>query len=630
MVIDGRRLDRDREPQRIDGVGVFGGPVSVTICNGGVLNSQGGAADRRRGPSFHADGDRDRAAARPGMSARWRSAAAARSGDPEYSPFPMAASLMPRDPWASAIRTGTSMLTVTGAGSVLNALTSLVVGDTSCGCGLIGTLTVADGGVVNSPGFTGIAQGSTLNLGTGGLAGGINTPAIDNEGQIVANFTDTLTLAADISGAGTLSKAGVGTLILTGNNSYAGGTTITGGFINFNSANSFGSGLITINGGGLQWATGNSADISAQLAAFGAGGATFDTNGNNVTLAASLSGPGGLIKTGAGTMTLSGVNSYQGGTAINGGTACGHRGRQSRRGGRRPRFRRRHAAIPVGFHHQSHRNAECGRRHVGHQWQQRNACRRDRRSRRPHQGGRRHDDAVGRQHLSRRHDGQCRHAAGRSSECLRSGQRLYDRERRHAQPRGLQPEHRLARRRRRRDLGRCNTHHRQRQHQHDLLRRDLRHWRPDQDRHRHPAAHGDQQLYRRDHRQRRHAVGKRLDRQLRPHRQCRRHHRRQRDDRQHHHQRRHALARQLDRHPHRTGQPGADVGLRLPRRGLAHGCRPHQRHRHRKPRRHRAGGVRHRGAPSRAPTPSSRLRAEAPAPSAASPPPASRPASPRA
>ena len=52
-----------------------------------------------------------------------------------------------------------------------------------------------------------------------------------------------LTLAADISGTGTLSKAGMGTLILTGNNSYAGGTTITGGFINFNSANSFGTGL---------------------------------------------------------------------------------------------------------------------------------------------------------------------------------------------------------------------------------------------------------------------------------------------------------------------------------------------------------------------------------------------------
>ncbi len=37
--------------------------------------------------------------------------------------------------------------------------------------------------MVNSSGFTGIAQGSTLNLGTGGLAGAINTPAIANEGQ---------------------------------------------------------------------------------------------------------------------------------------------------------------------------------------------------------------------------------------------------------------------------------------------------------------------------------------------------------------------------------------------------------------------------------------------------------------
>ena len=116
--------------------------------------------------------------------------------------------------------------------------------------------------MVNSPGFTGIAAGSTLNLGIGGLAGAIVTPAIVNDGQIVANFTDTLTLAADISGAGTLSKAGAGTLILTGNNSYAGGTTITGGFINFNSATSFGTGPITIDGGGLQWATGNTADIS--------------------------------------------------------------------------------------------------------------------------------------------------------------------------------------------------------------------------------------------------------------------------------------------------------------------------------------------------------------------------------
>jgi autotransporter-associated beta strand protein/T5SS/PEP-CTERM-associated repeat protein len=298
----------------------FGGPVSVTIADGGVLNTPSGAAIDAATPF----GTPTVTVTGPGSTWNVGTALAVGGGGSFGGPGILMISnggvvnstgfTTIGDP------TGTSAVTVTGTGSVLNAGSSLIIGDSSCGCGAIGTLTIADGGLVNSPGSTSIAAGSTLNLGTGGLAGAIVTPAIVNDGQIVANFTDTVALAADISGAGTLSKAGVGTLILTGNNSYAGGTTTTGGFINFNSANSFGTGPITIDGGGLQWATGNTADISAQLAAFGAGGATFDTNGNNVTLASALSGPGGLTKVGAGTMILSGINTYQGGTTINGGT----------------------------------------------------------------------------------------------------------------------------------------------------------------------------------------------------------------------------------------------------------------------------------------------------------------------
>jgi autotransporter-associated beta strand protein/T5SS/PEP-CTERM-associated repeat protein len=305
-------------PTGITEISSFVGPASVTIANGGLLSTPGGAAIDAANPDFIPTVTVTGAGSTWNVGTGLAVGGGGSFGGPGILTISNGGVVNSTGLTGIGDPTGSSAVTVTGAGSILNA-SSLVVGDTSCGCGLIGTLTVADGGVVNSPGFTGIAQGSTLNLGVGGRAGAINTPAIDNEGQIVANFTDTLTLAADISGPGTLSKAGVGTLILTGNNSYAGGTTLTGGFINFNSANSFGSGLITINGGGLQWATGNSADISAQLAAFGAGGATFDTNGNNVTLAASLSGLGGLTKTGAGTMTLSGVNSYQGGTTINGG-----------------------------------------------------------------------------------------------------------------------------------------------------------------------------------------------------------------------------------------------------------------------------------------------------------------------
>ena len=108
--------------------------------------------------------------------------------------------------------TGTSLVTVTGTGSTLNVTTSLAVG-TQCGCE-VGTLTIADGAVVNSLVFTGVGTGSTLNLGTGGLAGSIVTPTIVDDGRIIANFTDALTLAANISGNGTLTKTGSGTLTL--------------------------------------------------------------------------------------------------------------------------------------------------------------------------------------------------------------------------------------------------------------------------------------------------------------------------------------------------------------------------------------------------------------------------------
>jgi len=62
--------------------------------------------------------------------------------------------------------------------------------------------------------------------------------------------------------------------------------------------------MVTLNGGGVQWATGTTADISPMLAPLGAAGGTFDTNGNNVTLASTISGAGALTKQGLGTLSL--------------------------------------------------------------------------------------------------------------------------------------------------------------------------------------------------------------------------------------------------------------------------------------------------------------------------------------
>src|SRR5215831_4507149 len=218
----------------LTGIGIFG-PGALTISNGGVLNSQIGAEIDSILPLGTPT------ATVTGTGSTWNVGGSLGLGfglavGGGTTGGPGALVISNGGTVTSTVFTtigdaadGSSRLVVTGAGSVLNAFNALLIGDTSCGCGLIGTLTIADGGVVNSPGTTSIAQGSTLNLGIDGLAGAIVTPTIANDGQIVANFTDTLTLGTNISGAGALSKAGSGTLIFTGTNTYTGGTTITGG-----------------------------------------------------------------------------------------------------------------------------------------------------------------------------------------------------------------------------------------------------------------------------------------------------------------------------------------------------------------------------------------------------------------
>ncbi len=126
---------------------------------------------------------------------------------------------------------------------------------------------------------------------------------------------------SDGTGAG-LTKVGTGILTLSGDSSdiFNAAIIIEGGLINFNSAASFGDGSITLDGGGLQWATGTTTDISDRLTPLGGAGGVFDTNGNDVTLATALSGSGALSKTGNGLLLLNAINSYGGGTLLQAGT----------------------------------------------------------------------------------------------------------------------------------------------------------------------------------------------------------------------------------------------------------------------------------------------------------------------
>ncbi len=173
------------------------------------------------------------------------------------------------------------------------------------------------GGWIN---FVGTGPNGDRKVSAGSIAGQGQYLLLGNELTVGSNNLSTEVSGVIAGEGGSLVKIGTGTLTLSGTNTYDSGTTIRGGLINFNAANAFGTGAIALDGGGLQWATGTTTDISARLSALGNNGGTFDTNGNNVSFASPLTGSGGLTKTGSGTLTLTGANTYSGGTTISGGT----------------------------------------------------------------------------------------------------------------------------------------------------------------------------------------------------------------------------------------------------------------------------------------------------------------------
>lgn len=217
---------------------------------------------------------------------------------------------------------GSASALVTGAGSLWSIASTFAIGP---GSPDPTSVTVADGGELRIlTGDLQIDEIGTLSLGNGGTAGllTIAAGAIANDGAIVADFTDTATLAYDVSGAGTLTKRGGGTLILTGNNSYTGGTTIAGGTLSIAADANLGdlSGVLTLNGGVLQ-VTGTALTALGRDIAFGANGGGFDIAdaGNIFSVSQSFAGPGSLSKLGAGTLLLTGTHSYSGTTTVSGG-----------------------------------------------------------------------------------------------------------------------------------------------------------------------------------------------------------------------------------------------------------------------------------------------------------------------
>jgi fibronectin-binding autotransporter adhesin len=227
----------------------------------------------------------------------------------------------------------------------------------------MGTLTLT-GTDIYTGGTT--INGGTLEIGQGDATGSIVGDVIDNA-TLRFNRSDTITFAGNISGTGGLTQAGLGTLILTGTNSYVGGTTIDAGTLQIgdgflagsilgdvldNGSLVFdrpdgvtfggvisGTGKLTQSGGspliltGSNTYTGGTTITTGRALDIGDGGTAGSIVGNvldngllifnrsdALTFSGVVSGSGTLIQEGSGTLTLTGNNTYSGGTLVAGGT----------------------------------------------------------------------------------------------------------------------------------------------------------------------------------------------------------------------------------------------------------------------------------------------------------------------
>ena len=219
------------------------------------------------------------------------------------------------------LETGFLTLTKTGTGTLTLSGANTYAGNTTVSGG---TLRLGAANVLSDATGVAVAASTTFDLDgysdtIGSLAGAGDVSLGAATLTTGANHTDT-SFSGVISGTGGIVKTGSGTLSLTNTNTYQGGTSVTGGLIEFDSLANFGSANITLNGGGLRWASGTTIDVSSRLNALDANGAIFDTNNNDVTFASALSGADrSVTKIGTGTLTLDGASSTLGIVAINGG-----------------------------------------------------------------------------------------------------------------------------------------------------------------------------------------------------------------------------------------------------------------------------------------------------------------------
>jgi len=183
------------------------------------------------------------------------------------------------------------------------------------------------GGILN-------LQNTTQKVGEvtiGSRGGQINTGTLTATSYTFNNNEcHPVTITTNLAGSGaSLTQAGSGTTTLSGNNTYSGTTTVNGGTLVLNNVHALGnSSNVTLDDGGTLVLNQSNTVGTLTIGSYGGSiigdgtlTATSYTFNNNechpVTITANLVGSGAsLTQAGSGTTTLSGVNTYGGGTFV--------------------------------------------------------------------------------------------------------------------------------------------------------------------------------------------------------------------------------------------------------------------------------------------------------------------------
>ncbi len=182
-----------------------------------------------------------------------------------------------------------------------------------------------------------------LTLGAVANDGTLAAAAAGGELTLINNGASLLTvnaLIADNTTASPLFKAGDGTVLLAGANTFSGTTTLLAGTLRLGSGTALGTGAITLAGGSLDSGvaglvnSGNNAQnwngdfgfVGSQSLNLGTGAVTLSgnrqvtVNASALTVGGTVSGAYGIAKAGGGTLALTGSVAYTGATTVNGGT----------------------------------------------------------------------------------------------------------------------------------------------------------------------------------------------------------------------------------------------------------------------------------------------------------------------